>query len=227
MPPRPGSEPPPACRLSRMGSGAVLLDAADGPFDDAVQRRIWAAGRAVLDADGVDEAVPGMNNLMVVFDALRVERAAVERALLAAWAEARPEAVAGRALEFPVVYGGAGGEDLPELARRCGLDVAEVVRRHAAAPYTVAAVGAMPGFPYLSGLDPALSWGRRASPRGRVPEGAVIIGGAQAGIMPCTAPSGWHIIGHTAAKLFAPEADDPVLLRPGDTVRFTVAELSA
>ncbi len=220
MPPLPGSEPPPACRISRMGSGAVLLDAADGAFDDAVQRRVWAAARAVRGMEGVHEAVPGMNNLMVVFDALRVERAAVERALLAAWAEVRPEAVAGRTLEVPVVYG---GEDLPELARRCGLDVAEVVRRHAAALYTVAAVGAMPGFPYLSGLDPALSWGRRASPRGRVPEGAVIIGGAQAGIMPCTAPSGWHVIGHTAVKLFAPEADDPVLLRPGDTVRFTAA----
>lgn len=54
-------------------------------------------------------------------------------------------------------------------------------------------------------------------------EGSVIIGGAQAGIMPVTAPSGWHIIGHTDTALFDPAAADPVLLRPGDTVRFLVA----
>ena len=83
----------------------------------------------------------------------------------------------------------------------------------------------MPGFPYLSGLDPRLACPRRASPRLRVVEGAVIIGGAQAGIMPQTAPSGWHIIGHAELRLFDPLADPPTLFRPGDTVRFAVSDI--
>ena len=210
-----------------MGSGACLLDAARSGFDEGVQRRIWAAARDARAIDGMLECVPGMNNLLLVFDALRIDAPALDKALQDIWAHATPLAIAGRALDIPVVYGGSGGEDLVELAELTGLDVETVVRRHAAARYTVAAVGAMPGFPYLSGLDPALAWGRRASPRLEVMEGAVMIGGTQAGIMPCTAPSGWHIIGHTDITLFDPTAADPALLKPGDTVRFTVAGIEA
>ena len=217
----------PACRMSAMGSGACLLDAAGPAFDEAVQERIWAAARAARAIPGVLEAVPGMNNLLVVFDPLRTRSGAVERTLSAAWRDAEPEAIVGRDFTFAVLYGGPKGQDLDGLARHAGLPAEELVRRHAAASYTVAAIGAMPGFPYLSGLDPALAWARRPSPRLSVIEGAVIVGGAQAAIMPCTAPSGWHIIGWTQARLFEPTAAEPALLRPGDRVRFTVAGLAS
>ena len=36
-----------------------------------------------------------------------------------------------------------------------------------------------------------------------------MIGGPQAGIMPCTAPSGWHIIGRTDISMFDPTACRP------------------
>ena len=55
-----------------------------------------------------------------------------------------------------------------------------------------------------------------------VPEGSVIIGGAQAGIMPQTAPSGWHVLGRADIRLFDAAAGEPSLLRPGDVVRFVV-----
>lgn len=219
--------PTPPCRLSLMGSSGCLLDAAGATFDDTVQRRIWAAARDAAMVDGVIETVPGMNNLLVVFDPLRLRPAAVHAALLAIWQAAQPAVIAGRLFTIPVVYGGAGGEDIADLARHAGLPVDEVMRRHAAAAYTVAAIGSMPGFPYLSGLDPKLACKRRASPRARVAKGAVIIGGAQAGVMPVTAPSGWHIIGQTTTTLFDPGSADPVLLRPGDTVRFTVEGIEA
>ena len=215
----------PPCRISPLGSGACLLDAAGQAFDDRLQQRIWAAARDAISTEGVLESVPGMNNLMLVFDPMRISAAAAAQALQAAWDRTVPAAIAGRDVDIPVVYGGTGGEDLDEWADRTGLSAEEVVHRHAAARYTVAAVGAMPGFPYLSGLDPALAWARRPSPRAVVAEGAVIIGGAQAGIMPCRAPSGWHIIGQTSVKLFDIRAADPVLLKPGDTVRFVVAGL--
>ena len=212
----------PACRITAMGSAACLLDAATATFDDGVQMRIWAAARESLRIKGVVETAPGMNNLMIVFDPLRIQSASLQETLLTLWSAVRPEAAAGREIQLPVVYGGAGGEDLIELAERTGLSIDEVVRT-----YSVAAIGAMPGFPYLSGLDSTLAWGRRSNPRARVVEGAVIIGGAQAGVMPITAPSGWHILGHTSTKLFDHTAPDPVLLRPGDRVRFTVAGIEA
>lgn len=76
------------------------------------------------------------------------------------------------------------------------------------------------GFPYLGCLPEQLHTPRRAEPRLIVPAGSVGIGGSQTGIYPLATPGGWQLIGHTAIKLFDPRRDEPILLRPGDTVRF-------
>jgi KipI family sensor histidine kinase inhibitor len=81
-------------------------------------------------------------------------------------------------------------------------------------------LGFAPGFPYLGVLDEALHLPRRDTPRPRVAAGSVAIAGGQTGIYPAASAGGWHVIGRTAAKLFDPEAPDPFLLRPGDSVRF-------
>jgi KipI family sensor histidine kinase inhibitor len=214
-------------RISLAGSGALLLDAEEGRFSDLVQHRVWAVANAVQEIAGVRETVPGMNNLLVLFDPLIADTHVMGDQLRSLWASTQGTPVAGAHHAIPVSYGGARGEDLTDWARHCGMSIDEAVERHAAVTYTVAAVGAMPGFPYLSGLDPKLGWARRSTPRMQVAEGSVIIGGAQAGIMPMTAPSGWHIIGHTDVKLFDPQVEPPVLLRPGDTIGFEIAGIEA
>ena len=214
-------------RISMAGAGAILLDGAGGEFDLDVQRRVLTVAKAVRAIPSVRAAVPGMNNLMVIFDPLDVAPEWIESQVLRLWGTCVLDAVAAREIVIPVVYGGSAGEDLPDLARHCGLSVDEVIRLHAAAAYSVAAVGAMPGFPYLSGLDRRLARPRRANPRSRVPAGSVIIGGAQAGIMPCMAPSGWHIIGRTGLTLFDPRREPPATLKPGDSVRFEVTRVDS
>ncbi len=207
--------------LSDAGSGALLFDVADGCiFDEGRQTRLLALAERLAGTEGVDDVVPGMNNLMVAFDPLTVDAAEIERRLMEGWGRAVATGRAKRLHEIAVVYG---GPDLEGFAAALGLAVAEVVERHSGGVYQVAAIGAMPGFPYLSGLDPRLATPRRAAPRQGVPKGAVIIGGGQAGIMPITAPSGWHILGHTDFELFDPHRAAPATLRPGDSVRFTVA----
>ena len=218
-----GAEP----KIDLAGSSALLLDAAEGRFSPDVQRRVWALAAAAKRLGCVRDAVPGMNNLLVAFDPLAMAPEDLRGHLRRMWRDVEPGAVVGKTVEILVHYGGPNGEDLLEWADHCGLPVAEAVRRHAAADYSVAAIGAMPGFPYLSGLDPALGRPRRASPRASIPEGAVIIGGSQAGIMPQPGPSGWHVLGVTAVKLFDPFAEPPALLQPGDIVRFVVAGIEA
>lgn len=208
-------------RMSSEGAGALLIDVAGRHFDEGRQRRLWATAEGLRGLAGVEETVPGMNNLMVVFDPLAVAPEEVERAALEAWHRAPDQGTGeGRVVEVPVAYGGAGGPDLAEFAAAKGLAPDEVVALHRAPLYMVAAVGAMPGFAYLSGLDPRLAMPRRAVPRMGVPTGSVIIGGAQAGIMPLTAPSGWHILGVTDLVLFDPLRPQPSTLRPGDRIRF-------
>lgn len=215
----------PSLTISMEGAGALLADAAGPVFSDACQQRIWALADRLREEPGVEEAVPGMNNLMVVFDPLRLDPASLEAIVARRWKEPVTGRAEGRLIEVPVSYGGSAGEDLLAFSAAKGLTPEEVVARHTAPIYGVAAVGAMPGFVYLSGLDPALSMPRRAQPRMAVPKGAVIVGGSQAGIMPVTAPSGWHILGHTALSLFDPLAEPPAAFRPGDRIRFVAREI--
>lgn len=217
-------------KLSSEGTGAILVDGAagsfDGNFDDSVQAKVWTLSRDLKFIDGVLETVPGMNNLMIVFDPLRIEAFVVEQSIRDLWQRAGRAATAGAIHDVPVAFGGEEGPDLAAFAAGKGMSVSEVIERHTAPLYSVAAVGAMPGFVYLSGLDPALAAPRLSNPRQGVPKGSVIIGGTQAGIMPVTAPSGWHILGRTPLDLFDPARARPALFRPGDRIRFVPSRLA-
>src|SRR5262249_59633357 len=94
----------------------------------------------------------------------------------------------------------------------------EVARRHAAGVYRVLFLGFAPGFAYLGGLDPTLVVPRRASPRPRVPAGAVAIADRYTGIYPFATAGGWNLVG--TALDFVPFKDDAASLRAGDIVRF-------
>ncbi|MGE4243803.1 5-oxoprolinase subunit PxpB [Ramlibacter sp.] len=217
----PTTDPP---RISALGAGGLLLDASGTAYVEAVQQRVWSLARSFHDDPELPmrEVVPGVNNLLVVFDPLRVDADRVRAALLDRWAAVAPSQEAGREIEIPVAYGGAAGDDLPRLASEAGLSVEQYVRMHSGTVYGVACIGAMPGFAYLAPLPPQLAVPRRAVPRQSVEVGTVIVGGALAGIMPVTAPTGWHSIGKTEAVLFDAMRDPPCLFAPGDRVRFVV-----
>jgi KipI family sensor histidine kinase inhibitor len=175
---------------------------------------------AALSASGLPvRGRPGLRSVLVTSDP-GADLAALARAVavLPAAVGAGP---AGRLVRIAVRYD---GEDLPDVAARLGLDVAEVVARHTAPTYTVACLGFSRGFPYLEGLDPALQLPRRDSPRPRVPAGAVAIAADQAGIYPQAMPGGWHLLGTTDAVLFDETAEPPALLAPGDRVRFVAVD---
>jgi KipI family sensor histidine kinase inhibitor len=216
---------PQEARVSLLGCEAVLFDVGGARFEDLLQKKIWAACEAVAGLDGVREAIPGMNNFTVSFDPDLWDPRALASGLREIWAGIEPAAGVGRTFEAPTIYGGPAGDELAELSQRIGLSIEETVRLHADTEYVVAAVGAMPGFPYLAGLDPRLAWPRHASPRSRVASGTVMIGGAQTGVMPCDAPTGWHCLGHTSLRLFDPERAPPALLAPGDRLRFVIKDI--
>ncbi len=190
------------------------------PVTLASQKRIWRLTQRVAEMPNVVEAIPGMNNITVVLrDPQSLALDALER-LQRWWEESEALEPDSRAIEIPVVYGGAQGPDLEEVARHSGLTPRQVVELHASVDYVVWFLGFQPGFPYLGGLPEQLITPRRAEPRLLVPAGSVGIGGAQTGIYPLPTPGGWQLIGTTPLALFDPAKSEPVLLRPGDSVRF-------
>ena len=206
--------------LSVLGTTAALFEAGGAAATLSTQQRIWAMAAIVGAWPEVREAVPGMNNLMLVFTQPPADLAAFEAQVLACWQEAEPLALEGRVIELPVIYGGEHGPHLADVVAHTGFDVDELVERHTAPLYPVFALGSHPGYCYLGGMDERIATPRRTTPVMRIPGGAVSIGGAQTGVSASDGPSGWNTIGHTDISFFDPARSPPVLLQPGDSIRF-------
>lgn len=215
-----------APRISLLGSTALLFEAA-GALDLAQQGRIWALARRVQDWPGIEEAVPGMNNLMLTFTAPPKSLAALESALRKTWDKGDTVQLDGKVVELPVVYGGASGPHLADVVAHTGLRVDEIVRIHSEPLYTVYALGSHPGYCYLGGMNPKIATPRRKVPVISLPGGSVSIGGIQTGVSASQGPSGWNTIGQTTMVFFDPQREPPAILAPGDMIRFTVQRIDA
>jgi KipI family sensor histidine kinase inhibitor len=217
-------------RVSLSGSAALLLDA-EGPLTLSTQERIWRLADKVRDWNGVVDVQPGMNSLLVVLDSCDADPAELSARLLEVWPTIEAGRVAGRLLEVGVVYGGEGGQDLPDVAAYHRLEPEVVVALHSAPEYVVFAPGVSPGFGYLFGLDPRLFTPRRKVPVMRPVGGSVSIGGGQSNLGKpyveggsAMQPTGWYAIGcapHVPVP-FDLAKDPPNLLSLGDRIRFRV-----
>ena len=126
----------------------------------------------------------------------------------------------GRAVEVPVCYDPFFALDMEEVAAATKLSAQNIQKLHTSAKHRVLMVGFSPGQPYIGGLDPKLSVPRRATPRTRMPRGAVAIANAQTAVYSYETPGGWNIIGSTPLTVFDPARDPASLFAPGDRVRF-------
>jgi KipI family sensor histidine kinase inhibitor len=115
------------------------------------------------------------------------------------------------------------GPDLDEVGALSGLSRDELISLHTGATLTAAFCGFVPGFAYLTGVDPRLQVARRTSPRTRVEAGAVGLAGEFTGVYPRASPGGWQVIGHTALPMWDVARDPPNLLAPGARVKFVRA----
>lgn len=209
-------------RIEPAGDAALRVEL-PARVDEAISARITAMGETVRSRwfDIVKDAVVGYHTLTVYFDPLRVDGRWLEEqlAVIAAETAVPPEVSQGH-VEIPVCYGGDLGPDLADVAEAADCSQDEVVHLHTSRDYRVFVVGFVPGFGYLGPVDPRLALPRRRTPRTRVPAGSVALAGGQTGIYPMETPGGWHLIGRTSVRPFDEARAQPVLFRPGDTVRF-------
>lgn len=165
---------------------------------------------------GVIELVPAARTVLLRFDPFLTTPAQLQAKIETL--DLTPAAPrAGQEIEIPVYYD---GEDLGDVAQMLGLSVKALIAKHEAALFKVAFTGFAPGFAYLSCSDPALHVPRRASPRLRIPAGAVALAGEFGGVYPSDSPGGWQILGRTPVAMWDLTRSRPALLAPGDRVRF-------
>ncbi len=121
---------------------------------------------------------------------------------------------------IPVCYDDEFALDLEELAtaKSCSKDA--IIEQHSSSIYTIYFIGFLPGFYYLGGLDKALHFPRRQSPRLQIKKGAVGIGGSQTGVYPNISPGGWNIIGNSPINFFDVTLKEPCFGQQGDKIQF-------
>lgn len=223
LPPRPEAE---LLRISPLGTTALLLEC-PGRLELVKQQRIWAVAAEVRRWPSVREAIPCLNNLLMIWREPPRLIGTFAEALQELWVNCPPLMLEGQLFDVPVRYGGDQGRGLAHVCEHTGFDALEVVRRHTEQVYTVYGLGSHPGHCYLADLDPMLATPRRKVPLLNNPGGSVSIGGSQTSFSVFDGPTGWYAIGRTELKLFDPSAVPPARMQPGDRVRFHVLEVAA
>ena len=210
-------------RVLPLGDRGLLIEVG-GALLPEINAQARALAVRLGDLPGVEEAVPALRSVLVVFDPLTADPGLIAETAERVLPTLPPHNWGtGRLIEVPVVYGGEAGPDLEEVASLRGLSAEQAIRAHSEVEYTVYMLGFTPGYPYLGILPEELRVSRLPSPRLRVPEGSIAVADAMTGIYPLASPGGWRIIGRTPLAIYEPLDADPVVLRPGDRVRFTPA----
>lgn len=217
--------------ITALGDTALRIELGE-QIDESTHRRVQSVMLTLEAArlPSVMEITAAYTTVTLFYDPLQAVGAGAPIANIAGWLEAhvrdglkngpKPAKTKERRIEIPICYGGDFGPDLGEVAARAKLSPEEVIKRHSRADYFVHVVGFAPGFAYLGGLPKELATPRRSTPRIKVPAGSLGIGGAQTGIYPMVSPGGWNLIGRTPWQMFRPAENPPVLLGPGDRVKF-------
>ncbi|MGW2842142.1 5-oxoprolinase subunit B family protein [Streptomyces sp. NPDC001493] len=215
-----------SARVLPVGRDGLLVELDSGEAAEAFHAEVLRR-RDRGELPPVREVVPGARTVLLdgIGDSSgeavgEVARLAHE---LAGWTVRPLRRADGPAVEIPVVYD---GPDLDEVAALWGVPPGEVAAVHSGTAFRVAFCGFAPGFGYLTGLPERLHVPRRATPRTRVPAGALALAGPYTGVYPRVSPGGWQLIGRMPdpARLWDPARDPAALLVPGVRVRFVPVE---
>jgi inhibitor of KinA len=205
-----------------MGDRSLLVELGDeiSPSLNRLVRKLFIALTENPIA-GLVETIPAYRSLLVTYDALVIDVAALTHRIEELQGKAEGiEIPEPKTVEIPVAYGGACGPDLEWVAQYHKITPHDVIQLHTGSIYQVYMIGFTPGFSYMGELPEQLAVPRRETPRIVIPEGSVAIAQRQTGIYPVESPGGWYILGRTPLKLFNPTLSPPALLEMGDRVRF-------
>lgn len=189
-----------------------------------VNQRVHEAARKISQRpfSGFIECVPTFTSLTIYYNPIIAGNFDVVcKKLLSALSNEIPMIDLNQKIHrVPVCYDVEFAPDLLLLSQSLNLSQDEIIELHTKPLYDVYFLGFSAGFPFLGGLSAKLFHPRRLSPRLKVPAGSVGIAGSQTGVYPIETPGGWQIIGRTPLRLFNYENNPPVLVKPGDQVRF-------
>ncbi len=167
---------------------------------------------------GVIDIIPAYESIALVYDHELDDPPMESETIISCIDQDSVQLVTPKKIKVPVCY--EMGMDWKEVEAHTGLSKNEIIQKHTDGEYTVAMMGFLPGFVYLSGLEKTIACPRKEDPRTNIPAGSVGIGGYQTGIYSLTSPGGWQIIGRTPHSFFDVHSTPPTNIRFGDIITF-------
>lgn len=210
-----------AAQFRPVADHALLVIFAD-QISDAANQAVIALDHAIAAAGvhGVREVVPAIVNLLIDFDPVATDHAAVEAAVRGLLAGLRPVDAEGATRVVQVCYEAEFAPDLPAVAAARGLSEEAVINAHLAGDYRVLMYGFAPGYAYMAGVPEPIQTPRKPSPVRDIPGGSVLIAGPQCLVTTMMMPTGWSIIGRSPTQVLFDDAARPSLFDVGDRVAF-------
>ena len=173
-------------------------------------------------SDIIVDLVPSYASLLVIFNLDKCDPFLAKSRLKIALTDLQAvDSLGGNLITLPAYYSLESGPDLGLIAENANITVEDVIEIHQQQEYRVYAIGFAPGFAYLGEVDERIAAPRLATPRQKVPRGAVAIADRQTAVYPAPSPGGWNLIGLCPTRMFDPEQQPSMPVQVGDRIQFT------
>ena len=172
----------------------------------------------------IKETIKGLCTLFISYDPLKIDFPALMDHLKRTEQELPKERLSPlekKIIEIPALYGGKYGPDLPLVAKLLSISEDEVINLHSAQEYLVYITGHIGGTAFFKGIGKLFDLPRKKTPVISYPAGSILLADGMGVVFKAAdGPTAWYGIGHCPLRQWYPERNPPVLIKPGNWVRY-------
>ena len=208
-------------KISNLGDSALYCDFGND-VNQTINSRVIKIFRNLRKntIKGITNITPSYNKLIISFDLDVINFEQLEEKITQMKIEDFGE-VDKRIVKIPVCIDEEFSLDLKRLSEKLEINENEIIKSFLSKEYFCYMTGFIAGMPFMGDVNESLRLNRLETPRVKVPKGSIGITEQFCNIYTYDSPGGWNIIGNTPVEIFDKfKVDDPVKIRPGDSVIF-------
>lgn len=208
-------------KISNLGDSALYCDFGND-VNQTINSRVIKIFRNLRKntIKGITNITPSYNKLIISFDLDVINFEQLEEKITQMKIEDFGE-VDKRIVKIPVCIDEEFSLDLKRLSEKLKINENEIIKSFLSKEYFCYMTGFIAGMPFMGDVNESLRLNRLETLRVKVPKGSIGITEQFCNIYTYDSPGGWNIIGNTPVEIFDKfKVDDPVKIRPGDSVIF-------
>ena len=208
-------------KISNLGDSALYCDFGND-VNQTINSRVIKIFRNLRKntIKGITNITPSYNKLIISFDLDVINSEQLKEKITQMKIEDFGE-VDKRIVKIPVCIDEEFSLDLKRLSEKLKINENEIIKSFLSKEYFCYMTGFIAGMPFMGDVNESLRLNRLETPRVKVPKGSIGITEQFCNIYTYDSPGGWNIIGNTPVEIFDKfKVDDPVKIRPGDSVIF-------